>query len=67
MQEGQVWEALMFTAHYKLDNLCVIADHNGLQIGGRNEDVMSLGDLPDKLRGDFPDRRTRLPGHGGGL
>jgi len=50
MQEGQVWEALMLSAHYKLDNLCVIVDHNGLQIDGPNEKVMSLGSIPDKLR-----------------
>ena len=43
LQEGQVWEALMFAAHYKLDNLCVIVDHNGLQIDGPNEKVMGLG------------------------
>ena len=34
IQEGQVWEACMFAAHYKLDNLCVIIDNNGLQIDG---------------------------------
>ena len=50
MQEGQVWEALMFAAHYRLDNLCVIIDHNGLQIDGTNEKVMGLGSIPDKLR-----------------
>ena len=50
MQEGQVWEALMFAAHYRLDNLCVIVDHNGLQIDGPNEKVMGLGSIPDKLR-----------------
>ncbi len=50
MQEGQVWEALMFAAHYKLDNLCVLVDHNGLQIDGPNEKVMGLGSIPDKLR-----------------
>ncbi len=50
MQEGQVWEALMFAAHYRLDNLCVIVDHNGLQIDGPNEQVMGLGSIPDKLR-----------------
>ena len=49
-QEGQVWEALMFSAHYKLDNLCVIWDHNGLQIDGPNDQVMSLGSFPEKLR-----------------
>ena len=50
LQEGQVWEALMFAAHYRLDNLCVIIDHNGLQIDGTNEKVMGLGSIPDKLR-----------------
>lgn len=49
-QEGMVWEALMAAAHYRLDNLTVIFDWNGLQIDGRNDDVMSLGDFPGKLR-----------------
>ena len=40
----------MSAAHYKLDNLTVIIDNNGLQIDGRNDEVMSLGDLPAKLR-----------------
>ncbi len=40
-QEGQVWEACMFAAHYKLDNLCVIVDWNGLQIDGAVEEVMN--------------------------
>ena len=48
-QEGMVWEALMAAAHYKLDNLTVIFDWNGLQIDGRNDDVMSLGDFKGKL------------------
>ena len=39
-QEGQVWEAAMFASHYKLDNLCVIVDWNGLQIDGAVADVM---------------------------
>lgn len=50
LQEGQVWEALMFAAHYWLDNLCIIIDHNGLQIDGPNDKVMRLGSIPDKLR-----------------
>ena len=49
-QEGQIWEALMSAAHYKLDNLTVIVDNNGLQIDGSNDEVMSLGDMPAKLR-----------------
>jgi transketolase len=40
-EEGQVWEAAMFAAHYKLDNLCVIIDWNGLQIDGAVADVMN--------------------------
>ena len=40
-EEGQVWEACMFAAHYKLDNLCVIIDWNGLQIDGKITEVMN--------------------------
>ena len=40
-EEGQVWEACMFAAHYKLDNFCVIIDWNGLQIDGTVEEVMN--------------------------
>lgn len=50
IQEGQVWEAFMLAHHYKLDNLCVIIDNNGLQIDGRVEDVMSPYPIPEKLR-----------------
>lgn len=49
-QEGLVWEASMAAAHYRLDNLTVILDHNGLQIDGSNDDVMSLGDIDAKFR-----------------
>ncbi|MDF2613714.1 MAG: putative transketolase [Clostridia bacterium] len=49
LQEGQVWEAMMAASHYKLDNLTVLIDHNGLQIDGQNEEVMSLGDLREKF------------------
>ena len=48
IQEGIVWEAAMSAAHYKLDNLIVMLDHNGLQIDGSNDDVMSLGDVMAK-------------------
>ncbi len=48
-QEGQVWEALMFAAHYQLDNLCVIIDHNRLQIDGQVADVMNVEPLDKKL------------------
>ena len=40
-QEGQVWEAAMFAAHYKLDNLCIVVDLNGLQIDGPITEVMN--------------------------
>ena len=50
IQEGQVWEAMMAAAHYKLDNLCVIVDNNGLQIDGKVADVMSPYPIPEKMR-----------------
>lgn len=50
IQEGQVWEACMFAHHYKLDNLCVIVDNNGLQIDGAVADVMSPYPIPEKLK-----------------
>jgi transketolase len=49
IQEGQVWEACMFAAHYHLDNLCVIVDNNGLQIDGEVAKVMSPYPIVDKL------------------
>ena len=48
-EEGQVWEAAMFASHYKLDNLCVIVDWNGLQIDGTVEDVMNPTPLDKKF------------------
>ena len=50
IQEGQVWEACMFAAHYKLDNMVVIVDNNGLQIDGNIADVMSPYPIVDKLQ-----------------
>ncbi len=47
-QEGIIWESAMGAAHYKLDNLTVLLDHNRLQIDGPNDDVMSLGDIGRK-------------------
>ena len=49
LAEGQVWEAAMFSAHYKLDNLCIIVDVNGLQIDGRTKDVMNTEPLDEKF------------------
>ena len=50
-QEGQVWEACMFASHYKLDNLVVIIDNNGLQIDGDVAKVMSPYPYKEKLEG----------------
>jgi transketolase len=50
LQEGQIWEAVLFAAHRKLDNLIVTVDWNGQQIDGTNDEVLSLGDLPAKWR-----------------
>jgi transketolase len=50
IQEGQVWEAAMFAAHNKLDNLVVIVDNNGLQIDGNIADVMSPYPIDEKFK-----------------
>jgi len=62
IEEGQVWEALMFAAHYKLDNLCVIIDNNGLQIDGPVDQVMSPYPILDKLAA-FGFETTQIDGH----
>ncbi len=49
-EEGQVWEACMFAAHYHLDNLCVMIDWNGLQIDGPIAEVMNPTPFDAKLR-----------------
>lgn len=48
IQEGQIWEAAMFAAHHKIDNLISIIDYNQKQIDGPIDDVMSLGNLKAK-------------------
>jgi transketolase len=48
-QEGEVWEAAMFAAHYKLDNLCAIIDLNGLQIDGKVASVMNIESMGEKF------------------
>ena len=50
LEEGQIWEAAMFAAHRKLDNLCIIIDNNGLQIDGRIDDVCSPYPIAEKFR-----------------
>ena len=49
LAEGQVWEATMFAAHYKLDNLCITVDVNGLQIDGATTDVMNTAPIDAKF------------------
>ena len=62
IQEGQVWEACMLAAHYKLDNLCVIIDNNGLQIDGDVAKVMSPYPIVDKLEA-FGFHTQAIDGH----
>jgi transketolase len=50
IEEGQVWEASMAAAHYKLDNLTAFLDHNGLQIDGKITDVMSPESVHEKFK-----------------
>ena len=60
--EGQVWEAMMAAAKYKLDNLCAIVDVNGLQIDGRTEDVMPTEPLDKKFE-SFGAHVIKADGH----
>ena len=62
IQEGQVWEACMAAAHYKLDNLCIVVDNNGLQIDGNIADVMSPYPIVDKLEA-FGFNTIAIDGH----
>lgn len=48
LQEGEVWEASMAGAHYKLDNLCAVIDFNGFQIDGRVQEIMNPEPIPEK-------------------
>lgn len=50
LQEGQVWEAMMFAAHHKVDNLITVVDWNGQQIDGPTKKVMALGNLEAKWK-----------------
>ena len=64
-QEGQVWEAAMFAAHRRLDNLVAVVDRNGLQIDGRTCDVCDPGDLGAKFAA-FGWDVTEVDGHDAG-
>lgn len=61
-EEGQVWEAAMAAAHYKLDNLCAVIDENGLQIDGRTEDVIGPAPFESKFKA-FGWRVISVNGH----
>jgi len=50
INEGAIWEALLFAAHFELSNLLVIVDKNGYQAMGTTDEVMSLGNIADKFR-----------------
>ncbi|MBR3302007.1 MAG: transketolase [Firmicutes bacterium] len=62
IQEGICWEAFMAAAHYKLDDLTVFIDKNGLQIDGTTDEVMSLGDLKAKMEA-FGFAMDEIDGH----
>lgn len=49
IEEGQIWEAAMTAAHYKLDNICLIVDYNNLQIDGKVSDVMNSSPIDKKF------------------
>lgn len=50
IQEGQIWEAAMSSAHYALDNVTLFVDHNGLQIDGTNREIMGVDPIGEKFR-----------------
>lgn len=62
LQEGIVWEAALSAAHYKLDNLTAIIDWNGLQIDGKNDDVMKVAPIDEKFK-SFGFHVINIDGH----
>lgn len=62
IQEGMVWEAAMSAAHYKLDNITAFLDWNGLQIDGKNENVMTVTPVDEKFKG-FSWNVLKIDGH----
>ena len=62
LQEGQVWEAVMFAAQHRLDNVCAIVDYNRVQLDGRLAEIKDLGDLCAKWH-DFGWNVLELDGH----
>lgn len=66
LQEGQTWEAIMFSAHHKLHNLIVIVDRNGFQALGKTEDICRLEPLDQKFV-SFGWNTINVDGHNSGL
>lgn len=62
LQEGQVWEAVMTAAHYKLDQVCALVDYNNLQIDGAVESVMGVAPLVEKWQ-SFNWHTIEIDGH----
>ena len=62
LQEGIIWEAAMASAHYKLDNLVAIIDWNGLQIDGKNDEVMTVTPINEKFK-SFGFHVIEIDGH----
>ena len=50
VQEGQIWEAAMSSAHYHLNNIVAFLDYNGLQIDGTNAEVMNIHPIDEKFK-----------------
>jgi transketolase len=61
-QEGQIWEAAMYGAAHKLDNVCAIVDYNKIQLDGFVKDIMPLAPLTDKWR-SFGWHVVEIDGH----
>lgn len=62
LAEGQVWEAAMSTAVYRLDNVCLFVDVNGVQASGTTEEVFPIRDIPARFR-DFGWETVEIDGH----
>lgn len=62
MNEGTMWEAMLFATHWSLDNLIVIVDENGFQAMGKTAEVMKLGSLQDKFSA-FGFEAVTIDGH----
>ena len=62
IQEGIVWEAAMLAGHYNLSNLTAIVDWNGLQIDGKNQDVMTVTPIKEKFEA-FGFNAFEIDGH----